>query len=262
MAPHDNGWHGLIVNGPLTRTVEDAALFLDVTTTLPGPEGGFVAAAARRPDRLRIAITSESPLGARARAGPAQCRAVAEASVLLQELGHQVVERTPDYAAARSGWNVTLRYLRGIHDDVATLAAPERLEPRARRIARAGGLVSDRRVASLRAGEAAIAAQVNRIFDDVDVVLTPGTATGPPDIGADRHGWLATLNAMARRSPFQAIFNLTGQPAAVVPWGLDDDGLPMAVQLVGRPDDEATLLSLSSQIEAAHPWADRRPSTS
>ena len=61
------------------------------------------------------------------------------------------------------------------------------------------------------------------------------------------------------RSPFQAIFNATGQPAAVVPWGLDRTGLPTSVQLVGRPSDEATLLALSTQIEAAHPWADRRP---
>ena len=62
-----------------------------------------------------------------------------------------------------------------------------------------------------------------------------------------------------RRSPFVAIFNATGQPAAVVPWGLDRDGVPMSVQLVGRPADEATLLALSTQIESAHPWADRRP---
>jgi amidase len=60
------------------------------------------------------------------------------------------------------------------------------------------------------------------------------------------------------RAPFQAIFNATGQPAAVVPWGLDGDGLPIAVQLVGRPADEATLLALSTQIESAHPWASRR----
>jgi amidase len=55
------------------------------------------------------------------------------------------------------------------------------------------------------------------------------------------------------------MFNVTGQPAAVVPWGLDDDGIPLSVQLVGRPFDEATLLSLGAQIEAARPWAHWRP---
>jgi amidase len=67
------------------------------------------------------------------------------------------------------------------------------------------------------------------------------------------------LALVTARVPFQAAFNATGQPAAVVPWALDGDGLPVSVQLVGRPSDEATLLSLSAQIEAARPWAHRRP---
>lgn len=65
-----------------------------------------------------------------------------------------------------------------------------------------------------------------------------------------------------KRVPFQAMFNATGQPAAAVPWGLDAQGLPMSVQLVGRPSDESTLLSLSAQIESARPWAQRRPPVS
>ncbi|MGH3563741.1 MAG: amidase family protein, partial [Mycobacterium sp.] len=58
------------------------------------------------------------------------------------------------------------------------------------------------------------------------------------------------------------IWNLTGQPAAAVPWGFDRDGLPVAIQLVGRPYDEATLLSLAAQIEQARPWAHHRPPVS
>jgi amidase len=263
LGPHDDGWQGLVVNGPLTRTVEDAALFLDVTTTLPAPEGGFVAAAACHPGRLRIGFSARSPLGVVARVGQAQRAAVAEAAALLRELGHEVVERAVDYAAISGGLNVTGRYLRGIHDDVATMAHPERLEARTRHMARAGGLVSDRRIAALRAGEAALSARVNKVFDGVDVVLTPGTATGPPRVGAcRRRGAFITSSAVMGRSPFQAIFNATGQPAAVVPWGLDCGGLPMSVQLVGRPADEATLLALSTQIEKARPWAGRRPPVS
>ena len=68
--------------------------------------------------------------------------------------------------------------------------------------------------------------------------------------------------AVGARVPFQQIANVTGQPAAVVPWGLDRDGLPLSVQLVGRPSDEATLLSLSAQIESVRPWAHRRPPVS
>ena len=130
-------------------------------------------------------------------------------------------------------------------------------------MARAGGRIPDRWIAAVRTDETALAARVNAIFDDVDVVVTPGTAVGPPRVGAfRRRGAYVTLIATMGRSPFQAIFNATGQPAAVVPWGLDGDGLPMSVQLVGRPADEATLLALSTQIESARPWADRRPPVS
>ncbi|MDQ2638132.1 MAG: amidase family protein, partial [Actinomycetota bacterium] len=74
-----------------------------------------------------------------------------------------------------------------------------------------------------------------------------------------RRGAVSTLNLVAARVPFQAMFNVTGQPAAVVPWGVDGNGVPTSVQLVGRPYDEATLLSLGAQIEKARPWAQRQP---
>ncbi|MCW3013747.1 MAG: amidase [Solirubrobacterales bacterium] len=263
LAPHDDAWQGLSVNGPLTRTVEDAALFLDATATTPGPDGGFVAAAGRDPGRLRIAISTQIPPGLLARVGKAQRAAVEGATALLRELGHDVVLRDPDYPATVGGVHFMQRYLRGISDDVKTMPYPERLEARTRGMARLGGLISDERIAAVRAGEGAMAARVMSIFDDVDVLMTPGTALGPSRIGAyQRRGAVATLNSVIGRVPFQAAFNATGQPAAVVPWGLDGDGLPTSVQLVGRPSDEATLLSLSAQIESARPWATRRPPVS
>jgi amidase len=67
---------------------------------------------------------------------------------------------------------------------------------------------------------------------------------------------------VAARVPYQAMFNVTGQPAAVVPWDLDGHGVPTSIQLVGKPFDEATLLSLAAQIEEARPWAQRHPPVS
>jgi len=64
---------------------------------------------------------------------------------------------------------------------------------------------------------------------------------------------------MAVTYPFTGVWNALGQPAASVPAGFTEDGLPLAVQLAGRPNDEATLLSLAAQIEAERPWADKRP---
>ncbi|EUA86254.1 amidase family protein [Mycobacterium ulcerans str. Harvey] len=73
---------------------------------------------------------------------------------------------------------------------------------------------------------------------------------------------MSTLLLVAQRVPYLQVWNLTCQAAAVVPWDFDDDGMPISIQLVGKPYDEATLLSLSAQIEAARPWADRRPPVS
>jgi amidase len=262
LAPHDGAWCGLSVNGPLARTVEDAALFLDVTTT-DAPDGGFVAAAARAPGRLRIALSTKVPPLLTARVGKAQRAAVADAGALLRELGHDVVERDPDYPLSSVYGHALPRYFRGVHDDVNALPRPERLDRRTRVFARIGGLVSDRRMAAIRTAEADLTARINTVFDDVDVLITPGTATGPSRVGAyQRFGAISTLALVSARVPFQAMFNVTGQPAAVVPWGLDGDGIPTSIQIVGRPFDEATLLSLGAQIESARPWAHRRPPVS
>jgi amidase len=258
LAPHDDAWQGLSVNGPMARTVEDAALFLDVTTGA----SEFVDAAAKEPGRLRIALSTKVPPPLVWRVGKAQRDAVDEAGALLRELGHDVVVRDPDYPPAAVAHALS-RYFRGVYDDVASLPRPERLEARTRGIARIGGLISDQRMNRIRAAESEVAERVQSIFDDFDVIITPGTATGPSRIGAyQRRGAISTLTLVAARVPFQAMFNVTGQPAAVVPWGSDANGIPTSIQLVGRPFDEATLLSLGAQIEKARPWAHRRPPVS
>jgi amidase len=265
LEPHDNAWYGLSVNGPIARSVLDAALFLDATATVsgvPGPEGEFVAAATRDPGKLRIALSTKVPT-VPVKVGREELAAVEGAGALLRELGHDVVVRDPEYSLAGLYGNFLPRYLRGISDDADALAHPERLEARTRNMARAGSFFSDRRMAAARAAEAGVSDRIQSIFDDVDVVVTPGTAHGPPRIGAYQHrGAVSTLLLVAQRVPYFPVWNMTGQPAAVVPWDFDGDGLPLSVQLVGRPFDEATLLSLSAQIEAARPWAHRRPPVS
>jgi amidase len=259
LAPHDDAWNGLSVNGPMARTVEDAALFLDVTA----PGNGFVAAAKRPPGRLRISLSTKVPPGLIVRVGKAQRAAVNEAGVLLRELGHEVIERDPDYPPSVVYGQALPRYFRGVYDDVKTLPHPERLDARTRAFARIGGLISDKRISSIRGSESIAAERIQSIFDDVDVVITPGTAMGPSRIGAyQRRGAISTLTLVTVRVPFQAVFNVTGQPAAVVPWDLDGNGVPTSIQLVGKPFDEATLLSLGAQIEQARPWVQRRPPVS
>jgi amidase len=265
LAPHVDTWCGLSVYGPIAHTVEDAALFLDVTCdkSMPGPEGGFVRAASRPPNRLRIALSTKVPPSLTAHRDAEQRAAVHEAGQVLRELGHDVVVRDFDYPLSAVYGHVLPRMSRGAYNDIRMLPHQERLDSRTRGMARVGQLFSDARIAKIRAAEADIAARIEAIFEDVDVVITPGTATGPSRVGAYRRlGAITTLALVSARVPFFALFNATGQPAAVVPWGLDRRGLPLSIQLVGRPFDEATLLSLSAEIEADRPWAHRRPAIS
>ena len=258
--PANQPWYGLSVNGPLARSVTDAALFLDVTNAGKAPRGGFVKAAERKPGRLRIALSAKLPPTMIGRVGQSQQRALDGVEALLRDLGHEVMWRDPDYPAWAMYGHVLPRMWRGVYEEVRKLPYPERLEPRTRSIARLGSMVSENQIQKVMAAEPKLTARVQSIFDDFDVLITPGTASGPSRIGRYQHrGGFSTLSLVAMRVPFGAIFNATGQPAASVPWFLEGESLPVSVQLVGRPSDEATLLSLSAQIEAARPWAHRRP---
>ena len=262
LEPHDQAWYGLSVNGPIARSVLDAAVFLDATSTVPGPEGEFVAAATREPGKLRIALSTKVP-ALPVRVGREELAAVDQAGALLRDLGHEVITADPECPRSSIYANFLPRYLRGISDDADAQAHPERLESRTRNMARMGSFFSDRTMEAVRTAEERVSARIQSIFDDVDVVITPGTASGPSRIGAYRsRGAVSTLLLVSQQVPYFPVWNLTGQPAAVVPWDLDGDGLPLSVQLVGRPYGEATLLSLGAQSERARPWANRRPPVS
>jgi len=257
---HHDAWNGMAVYGPLARSVADAALFLDVTAD-GAPGGGYSAALADGPGRLRIAISTGAPppvVGVKLH--PAQRSALDETASLLRELGHEVREHEVDYGPS-AFLNVTARYLRGIHDDAKGMAHPELLENRTKAMARRGGLIPDSLLAKARAGEAALAARINAIFGEFDVVLMPGPSGPPFRVGElqDR-GATWALNASVLRVPFYGVWNAIGQPATSVPAGFDEHGAPTAVQFGGRAGDEVTLLRLAAQIEAARPWAQQRPS--
>ena len=267
LAPDAEHWHGLSVNGCVSRRVIDTALYLDVTSggspvdahTAPTPERPFVEAAATPPGRLRIALSTK-PVTAMLPpiVDDSVKRAVADIGELLRSLGHEVKERNPHYGAI--GSHVTTLYFRGIRDEGVSLPHPERLEKRTRGLLRIGGLYPPPVVRRAKRLQRTYAKRVNRLFDDYDVLITPTIGTAPVEVGKwAGKGALPTVISMSRYFPFTAQWNFTGNPAAAVPAGFDHDGLPLSVQLVGRPNDEATLLSLAAQIEAERPWAERRP---
>jgi amidase len=259
VAPHDDAWQGLSVNGPMARRVADAALFLDAT--IHAAEGRFSAAAASGdPGRLRIAVSTKAPPGALPRLGREERQAVRDTAALLRGLGHDVVERDPDYPA--SLWPAALvRVVRGVADDVdAAMPHRERLEPRTRHVAALGRALPAGLARWARASEADQAARLAKLWEDVDVLLTPAAADGPYRVGVvGRWGTPTYLLRSAERLTWMPAWNVTGQPAASVPAALDDDGLPVGVQLVGRPGDDERLVALAAQLERERPWIDRRP---
>jgi amidase len=264
--PDTEHWYGMSVFGCLTRSVLDTALFLDVTAgggkapdKPPPPGRRFVEAARAAPGRLRVAVSVK---GVRALASPIldeRCRrAVDETAGLLGTLGHQVTWRDPDWGSVGNG--VTVLYARGVADDARRLPNRERLGRQVQGIARAGSLIPDWTLRRARAAIPKHAARINRIFDEHDVLLLPVIGEPPVPVRTwDSQGGLRTLTGMTRRTGFGPPWNYLGNPAAAVPAGFTDDGMPLSVQLVGRPNDEATLLSLAAQLEAERPWGDRRP---
>ena len=253
-------WWALGTAGPLSRSVLDSALVYDVIRgnvatdmfTATPPTRSFADAARAEPGRLRIGWSTRSPVRL-VRPDPRHVAAVAETARLLADLGHDVREVTPTYPDATTAF--VPQFFAGIRDEADAVEHQDRLERRTREVYRLGSWVRPGVVrAALRAGER-VSRNADRVFADVDVLLTPTLAQRPPVTGVlDRGGALRQAWNAQPMIAYTSFWNVTGHPAASLPAGVADDGLPLAVQLVGRRSDETTLLSLAAQVELARPW--------
>ncbi len=250
---HASGWHGLVALGPLTRSVRDAALFLDIVSNPTTNSMSFCDAIDLPMASLRIAVATNTPPGTQVSLSAARRRNVHDAADLLAGLGHAIVEFEIDYGIA-SLWNSTVRLLRGVHVDVACFPDRDHLEPRTRAVARLGHLFPGRTLRRALARQEHIAASINQVFDIADVVLTPLCESPAPSLDECPTGGALRSLRKANTSAWLVPWNTIGQPALTVPTGIDDDKLPTAIHLAGRPSDEAVLLSLAAQIETARPF--------
>ncbi|MEU2255981.1 amidase family protein [Nocardia xishanensis] len=241
-----DSWGGMVENGVLATTVGDAALALSVMAARPD------LADLEPPGRLRIAL-AVTPPSRLARVDPNWAAAARKAAAVAAAAGHRVETTALPYGDAVLA--LLLRWLTVALPEAATLAHPERLQPRTRRHLAIGRFVQ--RLGLVRAAQVdRIEARLLEFFEDYDVVITPTLATAPPRARAwHRRGWLANVLSGFRFSPFTPIWNLVGWPAASVPMGTHpDSGTPVAAQLAGPPGSEATVLRLSAQLEQLHPW--------
>jgi amidase len=263
-APFFSGSLELSQSGPLSVSVRDAAAFLDVLAGYepgdahwaPPPERPFLDEVGADPGRLRIAFTVEPPLDFPvdgAVAGVAR-----DAAEALSALGHEVLEQTPPWADA--GLLDTFAKLWQVGPAMYPVADLDLLEPLNRALAATAHETSSVVFAQSVTALQGLARRIVAFWNDVDVVLTPGLAKLPVPIGwvfEPDDPW-EQFDRGGEFTPFTPVVNVTGQPAAMVPFGVVD-GLPVGVQLIGRPADEATLFRLASQLEQAHPWAHLLP---
>src|SRR5262245_46831406 len=275
MAPYlGEGLAGCSTEHAVTLTVRDTAALLDATAgagpgdpyVAPAPPRPFLADAQAERRALRVAYTTAAPNGAPV--DTEYLKALAETVVFCKDLGHRVEEADPEIDRAA----VVPTFLTfGAANMVVNVAS----HPTAGRSGRKGE-VENATWGTAQKGEKITAAdyvratqtshklsrQMAAFHAGYDVLLTPGLGTLPPKLG-----WidmmLEDVDEYWRRvftfSPFTVWFNLTGQPALMLPLGRSASGFPIAVQLAGRYGEEGTILALGAQLEKARPWINKRP---
>ncbi|MEV5443461.1 amidase [Streptomyces sp. NPDC052644] len=263
--PYDDCFEGLTVNGPLARTVADAALLLDAAAgphpgePHPLPAVDASAAARRDPGRLRVALAWRPPFTATPTPlHPDIRRAVTGLAETLACLGHTVEEARPRYGLI--GLSFLPRATAGIAAYADRHPDPALLDPRTRGATRAGHLLGGRALRAARARERHQHRRIGALFAAYDVILTPTTAAPPPRIGAfDGLPGRRTDLAMAAACPYAWPWNVLGWPGVGVPAGFTRDGLPVGAQLLGPRGGEAVLVSLAAQLEDDLRWHEHRP---
>lgn len=263
--PLPEAFNGLTVNGPLARTVRDAALLLDIAA---GPHTGdrhtprpidASGAVGRDPGRLRIAVSLRIPFTAtRTALDPEVAAAVRDTATALRRLGHTVVDADLHYGLLM-GASFLPRSMAGIH--AVRTAVPEAIvDPRTTANSRLGRVLGGPVLAAARAAEPLLHKKIGRFFDDFDIVLAPTTATPPPRAEEiDGIGVGATNTLITGACPYTWPWNVLGWPAINVPAGFTDAGLPVGAQLMGTDSTEPLLIAVAAQLEADLRWDLRSP---
>jgi amidase len=242
-------WAGLSTSGVLARTVADAALGLDAMAGhLPGDpywaetSQPFLPAAQRQPAALRVGWTIDAPSAV----DPEVAAAVEAVAAELARLGHRVSRVTPDLGQFRP----LIQILAVTAVGTLPITNPELLDPLNRRMLEAAPLSTA--VDYLKA-LTELHQQARRLvatWDQIDVLLTPTLTYPAPKIGSLGQDVSTASGEFLDWLSFTHPFNCTGQPAMSLPLATSKAGLPIGVQLVGRPHDEYSILSLGAQLEA------------
>lgn len=269
---------GLVVEHAVTRSVRDSAALLDATAGAgvgdpyyaTPPARPFLAEVGADPGKLRIAFTTKSLTGVEI--APDCIKAVDAAVKLCQDLGHHVEEASPTddidgdllNQAFFAVWSsVCAAVLNGWSRRTGKRLKEEYFEPLTWALSQMGlGVSAPDLILSIFHFQQ-VSRQVARFMLNYDVYLTPTLGEPPVVLGSfdsTPDNPLAGMFRSAQFVPYTPLNNITGQPAMSMPLYWNEQGLPIGTHFVGRYGDEATLFRLAAQLEAACPWAHRRPS--
>ena len=278
--PGRSGVGGLSVAGPLTRTVADAGMLLDALvapTGLPEPqpyalvtpdvgEGPFTAAAVRGEGRFVVGLLEGSPWDDTVDVvvDPAARAAVETAVRVLGEVGHGVEDvampRTPYADAFRVAWETSAARLPTVPG-----IDPSALTPLVSWLVSRGRALTGTQVLDAMTALDTFSAALIGAFDRFDAVLSPTLALTPRPLGWYGDDPEEDFRRQCAYSPWTSMANVSGLPAITLPVGVTDEGhpdgagLPMGVQLIGRPGGERVLLSIGAQLERRLRWQRRHP---
>jgi amidase len=238
---------GMSTMGPLTRDVSDAAAMLDA---MRADHRQTLLAASRRPvHRLRVRMSLDCPVG---EMDPTIAEGVRRTAKVLEDLGHHV-EEAP---LAKAGLE---DFLPLWQLQIAAVPVPTPLEgslqPVTQWLRRAGRKLE---LDDVEARQRELAGRLEEMMGDADVFLTATVPVFPPKVGATKGlGPRETFEAIAPIGAYTAAYNLSWRPAASIPVGVNEDGLPHGVQIAAAAGEDVLLLKLSRQLEEAMPWRER-----
>ena len=276
MAP-EVGHSFLAQDGVLTRTVRETAELLDLLagpelgdmTWAPEPSEPFAAAVGREPRKLRIAMSALSPVP-EAQVDPVCVQAMQDAGALLESLGHEVVEADPPWARPELSAVFTASFGPAVCTQIkfgemiaGREATADDMEPLSWALYQLCKNITsiDHFAAELQLH--GVGRELVTWISQYDALLTPALAEAPVTLGTldplNADDPMGAFTRSASFTPFTPPLNISGSPAISLPLYQREDGLPLGVQIIGQPAGEAALLSLAAQLEAAHGWADRRP---
>jgi aspartyl-tRNA(Asn)/glutamyl-tRNA(Gln) amidotransferase subunit A len=263
--PSFPGWEHVGVTGPITRTVRDAALALDVIAgdddrdrhSLPREPGSYVTACDDDIKGLHVAWTPD--LGY-ATVDPAVQAICENAAAEFESLGCHVEVVNPGWEDCEEIFRTIVAAQFYAHWSDQLPAQEADLDPTFVKFIRKGGAVTAREYVLAMERVRAYWHEAQTFLARFDLLLTPTTAVAPFPVGSSGPREIAgQAISVLGWMPFTFPFNLTGQPAASVPAGATDDGLPVGLQIVGRRNADRTVLAASAAYEAACPWRERRP---